>query len=60
MYSFSESKNNRARATEGRPQVLAFLRALHPADFRIREDGVVRLSPELAKSVVATPRMHAL
>ena len=33
--------------------VLAFLRteALHPADFTIREDGVVRLNPELAKGV---------
>jgi CRISP-associated protein Cas1 len=33
--------------------VLAFLRseALHPADFTIREDGVVRLNPELAKQV---------
>jgi hypothetical protein len=30
--------------------VLAFLKseALHPADFTIREDGVVRLNPELA------------
>jgi len=34
--------------------VLAFLRseALHPADFTIREDRVVRLNPELAKKVV--------
>jgi CRISPR-associated protein Cas1 len=33
--------------------VLAFLRteALHPADFTIREDGVVRLNPELARRV---------
>jgi CRISPR-associated protein Cas1 len=33
--------------------VLAFLKseALHPADFTIREDGVVRLNPELAKQV---------
>jgi CRISPR-associated endonuclease Cas1 len=31
--------------------VLAFLKseALHPADFTIREDGVVRLNPELAR-----------
>jgi hypothetical protein len=31
----------------------AFLKseALHPADFAIREDGVVRLNPELAKRV---------
>jgi CRISPR-associated protein Cas1 len=41
----------------GRPKidraVLAFLKseALHPADFTIREDGVVRLNPELAKTV---------
>src|SRR5580698_4676904 len=40
-----------------RPQVdhavLAFLRteALHPADFTIREDGVVRLNPELARHI---------
>ena len=34
--------------------VLAFLRteALHPADFTIRADGVVRLNPELARHVV--------
>jgi CRISPR-associated protein Cas1 len=33
--------------------VLAFLRteALHPADFTIREDGAVRLNPELARRV---------
>jgi CRISPR-associated protein Cas1 len=33
--------------------VLAFLKseALHPADFTIREDGVVRLHPELARHV---------
>jgi CRISPR-associated endonuclease Cas1 len=33
--------------------VLAFLRteALHPADFTMREDGVVRLNPELARRV---------
>jgi CRISPR-associated protein Cas1 len=33
--------------------VLAFLKseALHPADFTIREDGVVRLPPELARRV---------
>jgi CRISP-associated protein Cas1 len=33
--------------------VLDFLRteALHPADFTIREDGVVRLNPDLAKRV---------
>ena len=40
-----------------RPKVdralLAFLKseALHPADFTIREDGVVRLNPELARRV---------
>ena len=34
--------------------VLGFLKseALHPADFTIREDGVVRLNPELARRVV--------
>jgi CRISPR-associated protein Cas1 len=33
--------------------VLAFLRteALHPADFTVLEDGVVRLNPQLAKQV---------
>jgi len=33
--------------------VLSFLKseALHPADFSIREDGVVRLNPELARRV---------
>jgi len=33
--------------------VLEFLKseALHPADFTIREDGVVRLNPELARTV---------
>lgn len=33
--------------------VLAFLKSakLHPADFAIREDGVVRLNPELARKL---------
>ena len=33
--------------------VLSFLKseALHPADFTIREDGVVRLNPELASRI---------
>ena len=33
------------------PAVLSFLKseALHPADFTIREDGVARLNPELAR-----------
>jgi CRISP-associated protein Cas1 len=33
--------------------VLAFLKSelLHPADFTIREDGIVRLNPELARQV---------
>ena len=33
--------------------VLAFIKseALHPADFTTREDGVVRLNPELARRV---------
>jgi CRISPR-associated protein Cas1 len=36
--------------------VLAFLKseALYPADFTIREDGVVRLNPELARRVAAS------
>ena len=35
--------------------VLSFLKseALHPADFTIREDGVVRLNPELARQVAS-------
>jgi CRISP-associated protein Cas1 len=38
--------------------VLAFLKsaALHPADFVIRDDGVVRLNPELARKVSALAR----
>ena len=34
--------------------VLGFLKseALHPADFTLRQDGVVRLNPELARRVV--------
>ena len=36
---------------EGDPKVFAFLKSLHPADFTIREDGVVRLNPELARRV---------
>ena len=40
--------------------VLAFLKseALHPADFTIREDGVVRLNPELARTVAGLT-MHS-
>ena len=36
-----------------RDGVLSFLKseALHPADFTIREDGVVTLNPELARQV---------
>jgi CRISPR-associated protein Cas1 len=35
--------------------VLGFLKseALHPADFAIREDGIVRLNPELTRQVAA-------
>jgi CRISP-associated protein Cas1 len=35
--------------------VLAFLKseALHPAAFTIREDGVVRLNPELARQIAS-------
>jgi CRISP-associated protein Cas1 len=38
--------------------VLAFLKseALHRADFTIREDGVVRLNPELARTVTQLAR----
>jgi CRISPR-associated protein Cas1 len=44
--------------------VLAFLKseALHPADFTIREDGVVRLNPELAKHVatITSSQPHSM
>jgi hypothetical protein len=35
------------------PAVLEFpkLEALHPADFTIKDDGVVRLNPEVARRV---------
>jgi CRISP-associated protein Cas1 len=35
--------------------IIEFLKAekLHPADFAIRRDGVVRLNPEMARMVVA-------
>jgi hypothetical protein len=38
--------------------VFAFLRteALHPAEFTIREDGVVRLNSELVRQVVEVMR----
>jgi hypothetical protein len=41
--------------TQGAGTVLGFLKSevLHPADFTIREDGVVRLNPELARRVAA-------
>ena len=34
--------------------VLALLKSevLHPADFTLREDGVVRLNPEMARMIV--------
>ena len=47
-----------------RPKVdralLSFLKseALHPGDFTIREDGVVRLNPELARRVARTVVMQ--
>ena len=42
--------------------VLTFLKseALHPADFTIREDGVVRLNPELARTVSGLAARGAL
>jgi CRISP-associated protein Cas1 len=49
-----------------RPKVdraaLGFLKseALHPADFTIREDGVVRLNPELARRVAALTQVEVL
>jgi CRISPR-associated protein Cas1 len=35
------------------PAMLRFLKSevLHPTDFTIREDGIVRLNPELARRV---------
>ena len=40
--------------------VLSFLKseALHPADFTIRSDGVVRLNPELARQVAGLTAEH--
>jgi CRISPR/Cas system-associated endonuclease Cas1 len=42
--------------------VLTFLKseALHPSDFTIREDGVVRLNPELARTVSGLAARGAL
>ena len=42
--------------------VLQFLKseALHPADFTIREDGVVRLNPGLARAVAGLNRTGLL
>jgi hypothetical protein len=42
--------------------VLSFLKleALRPADFTIREDGVVRFNPELAKTVSGLAARGAL
>jgi hypothetical protein len=39
--------------TETNYLILGFLKSatLHPADFTIREDGVVRLNPEMARTV---------
>lgn len=41
--------------------VFAFVKseALHPADFTIREDGVVRLNPELARRVAVRASVAA-
>jgi CRISPR/Cas system-associated endonuclease Cas1 len=42
--------------------VLGFLKseALHPADFTLREDGVARLNPELARRVARLVRPPAV
>jgi CRISP-associated protein Cas1 len=42
--------------------ILGFLRneSLHPADFTIREDGVVRLNPELARTLSGLAARGAL
>ena len=42
--------------------MLTFLKleALHPLDFTIREDGVVRLNPELARTVSGLAARGAL
>ena len=40
--------------------VLSFLKskALHPADFTIREDGVVRLNPELIRQIAGLATIY--
>ena len=40
--------------------VLSFLKseALQPADFTIRDDGVVRLNPQLARTVANLPYLN--
>jgi hypothetical protein len=47
------ARHDGAGATEGGPgcPIVPETEALHPADFTIREDGVVRLNPELARRV---------
>jgi CRISP-associated protein Cas1 len=42
--------------------VMAFLKseALHPADFTIRSDGVIRLNPELARRVAGLIAFHPI
>lgn len=42
--------------------VLSFLKseALHPTDFTIRQDGVVRLNPEMAKRVARLATRESL
>ena len=46
-------RDDGAGAAQGRSGFFGLLKseALHPADFTIREDGVVRLNPELARTV---------
>jgi hypothetical protein len=48
--------------TETNYLILGFLKsaALHPADFTIREDGVVRLNPEMARTVSGLAARAAL
>jgi hypothetical protein len=48
-------RHSGAEATRVDRAVLVFPKSevLHPADFTIREDGVVRLNPELARRVAS-------
>jgi hypothetical protein len=66
MVGLTDLSGGSAALSDGRMALLAFFKseALHPADFRIRDDGVVGLNRELARRVAglrysAMPRMVA-